>query len=457
GGTSSFHPRMLLKVLVYAYINNIYSSRKIEEALQQNIHFMWLAAGSKPDHNTINRFRSERLKDVLRAIFTQVVSLLVEEGLLNIKELYVDGTKIESAAGRYTFVWGKAIKTARERIKTQLDELWAYAQGVAALEAEDTDPTDFDPIDPEKVAARIEQINEALTDKPVDKKVQAKLRYAEKNWPSKLKQYQEQEKVMGEGRNSYSKTDPGATFMRMKEDHMKNGQLKPAYNVQIATNNQFIATYSLHQSPSDTTALLPLLVTHEKAHGVRPQAVITDAGYGSHQNYAALEQQHITAYVKHRDFDREQSSRLAAGKPYAADKLAYDEAQDEYRCPSGAAMIRTGGKQLVTTTGFIQDLAVYEAKDCSDCPLRAQCHDGSGNRIIEVNHELRRHKAAANERLKSEEGIAHRKRRCWDVEPVFGNIKNNHGFRRFMLRGTEKVEIEVGLLALAHNLRKKVA
>ena len=457
GGTSSFHPRMLLKVLVYAYINNIYSSRKIEEALQQNIHFMWLAACSKPDHNTINRFRSERLKDALRAIFTQVVSLLAEEGLLNIKQLYVDGTKIESAAGRYTFVWGKAIKTSRERIKKQLDELWAYAQNLAALEAEDTDPGDFDPIDPEKVAAKIEQINAALKDKPVDKKVQAKLRYAEKNWPSKLKQYQEQEKVMGEGRNSYSKTDPGATFMRMKEDHMKNGQLKPAYNVQIATNNQFIATYSLHQSPSDTTALLPLLATHEQAHGGQPDAVITDAGYGSHQNYAALEQQGIAAYVKHRDFDREQSSKLAAKRPYAADGLVYDEAQDQYQCPSGAAMVRTGSKQQVTTRGFVQDIAIYEAKDCSDCPLSDQCHSGSGNRIIEVNHELRRHKAVANERLKSEEGIAHRKRRCWDVEPVFGNIKSNHGFRRFMLRGTEKVEIEVGLLALAHNLRKKAA
>src|SRR5688500_7037034 len=128
GGTSSFHPRMLLKVLVFAYMNNIYSSRKIEEAVSQNIHFMWLTAMSTPDHNTINRFRSDRLKDVLRQIFTQVVQLLVAEGLLNIKELYVDGTKIEANANRYTFVWGKAIKTNKERIKQQLNELWQYAQ-----------------------------------------------------------------------------------------------------------------------------------------------------------------------------------------------------------------------------------------------------------------------------------------------------------------------------------------
>ena len=139
GGSSSFHPRMLLKVLVFAYINNVYSSRKIEEALQQNINFMWLSAMNTPDHNTINRFRSDRLKDVLQQIFTQVVQLLVAGGLLNIKELYVDGTKIEANANRYTFVWGKSIKTNKEKIKQQLDELWKYAQSIAAQEMDDTD------------------------------------------------------------------------------------------------------------------------------------------------------------------------------------------------------------------------------------------------------------------------------------------------------------------------------
>jgi transposase len=134
GGTSSYHPLILLKVLVYGYINNIYSSRKIEEALQQNIHFMWLSGMSKPDHNTINRFRSERLKEPLKKIFVQVVELLAAEGLLSIKELYTDGTKIEANANRYTFVWGNAIKTNKEKMKQQLDALWKYAQGIAASE-----------------------------------------------------------------------------------------------------------------------------------------------------------------------------------------------------------------------------------------------------------------------------------------------------------------------------------
>jgi len=166
GGSSSFHPRMLLKVLVYSYINNIYSSRKIESALKENIHYMWLSGMITPDHHTINRFGSERLKDVLRQVFTQVVLLLTEEGLLNIKELYTDGTKIEASANRHTFVCGNAIKINKEKIKKQLDELWQYAKQIAAAELPDTDPTHFEKIDAQKVEKVIEQINEVLKDKP---------------------------------------------------------------------------------------------------------------------------------------------------------------------------------------------------------------------------------------------------------------------------------------------------
>src|SRR5882757_4612186 len=239
GGTSSYHPRMLLKALVYAYINNIYSSRKIEEALQQNIHFMWLSGMSKPDHNTINRFRGQRLQKTLRPIFTQVVLLLCEEGLLSVKDLYTDGTKIEANANRYTFVWGNAIKSNREKIKQQLNELWQYAQSVAASELDDTDPSGFDKIDSEKVSQTITSINNAIKDKTLSSKVRQKLKYAQKNWPAALDRYEQQEKVLGEHRSSYSKTDPDASFMRMKEGHMRNGQLKPAYNIQISTNNQY--------------------------------------------------------------------------------------------------------------------------------------------------------------------------------------------------------------------------
>lgn len=457
GGASNYHPGMLLKVLVYAYINNIYSSRKIEEALQQHIHFMWLSGMSTPDHNTINRFRGEKLKEPLKKIFVQVVQLLAAEGLLSIKEIYTDGTKIEANANRYSFVWGNAIKTNKEKMKVQLDELWKYAQSVAASELDDTDPSGFEKIEREQVEQTIDKINAALKDKPISSRIKQKLGYAKKHWPAALDKYAEQEKILGENRNSFSKTDTDATFMRMKEDHMKNGQLKPGYNLQVSTNNQYITHYSIHQATTDTTTLSEHLEDFKQVHQTTPDIVTADAGYGSEENYEYLQQNDITAYVKYNQFDREQNDTLQSKKPFASDKLHYNKEQDYYVCPMGQHMLNKGTYHKKTSTGFIQTITKYQATNCSNCPLNGSCHKSKDDRVIEVNHHLNKLKQQANQLLLSEQGIKKRKQRCWDVEPVFANIKNNHGFKRFMLRGKQKVNIEIGLLALAHNLRKKVA
>lgn len=457
GGTSSYHPRMLLKVLVYGYINNIYSSRRIEEALSRDIHFMWLAGMSRPDHNTINRFRGQRLQKSLQPIFTQVVLLLCEEGLLSVKELYTDGTKIEANANRYTFVWGNAIKTSRQKIKEQLNELWRYAQSVAASEMDDTDPSGFDKIDSQKVHETIDNINSALKDKPVAKGVRQKLNYAQKHWPAALDKYEQQEKILGEQRSSFSKTDPDATFMRMKEDHMKNGQLKPAYNVQISTNNQYIASYSLHQNTTDTSTLISHLSQHLRSFKQKPSNVTADAGYGSEQNYQWLEHKRITAYVKHNQFDRMQNETIGAKNPFAVDRLHYDEKNNEYLCPIGEPMKHTGWTIEETRGGYPQILDHYRAKNCDGCFLKGTCHQQEGDRKISAALNYYRLRQRAEKRLKTKRGIQKRKQRCFDTEPVFANIKHNHHFKRFMLRGIEKVTVETGLLALAHNLRKKVA
>lgn len=458
GGTSSYHPRMLLKALVYAYINNIYSSRKIEEALQRDIYFMWLVGMSKPDHNTINRFRGQRLQKTLRPIFSQVVLLLCEEGLLSLKDLYTDGTKIEANANRYTFVWGKAIKTSKERMRQQLDELWKYAQSVAASELDDTDPSGFKKIDKETVTATVEQINAALRDKAVSSKVRQKLNYARKNWPAILDKYEQQEKILGKQRNSYSKTDPDATFMRMKEDHMRNGQLKPGYNIQISTHNQFIASYSLHQNPTDTKTLVPHLQEHIRSYGQRPNNVTADAGYGSEQNYQWLEDKRITAYVKHNQFDRRHSHKRQEKKsPCSTEEFSYNQTTRRYSCPAGKGMKKIGERVKLNESGYEQTLTRYQSRHCAGCPLREKCNPDKEYRIIEVNLNWNRLKQKAEKRLKTSRGLQKRKQRCFDTEPVFANIKHNHHFTRFMLRGLQKVSIETGLLALAHNLRKRIA
>jgi transposase len=452
GGTSSYHPRMLLKVLVFAYLSNIFSSRRMEAALKENIHFMYISGMNTPDHNTINRFRSERLKGVLRQVFGRVVELLVAEGLINLKEVYIDGTKIEANANRYTFVWGKAIKTSKERIKKQLEELWIYTQQVAEEELLDTTPTSFEQIDAQKVTDTINKINEVLKDKSVSKKVTQKLKYASKNWPDNLNRYDELEKIL-QGRNSCSKTDPDATFMRMKEDHMLNGQLKPGYNLQISTNNQFILQYSIHQTSTDFNTLPCHLKQFEGLYGKMPESATTDAGYGSDENYAFLEENNITAFVKDNYFDKDQSK-----KPYHdcfhTNNLFYNEQLDCFYCPMGQPMYNIGKRKRTTDNGFEQIQSVYEAVNCQGCPLHGVCHNQKGNRTIQVNHRLRAFIEKSRILLQSPQGIAHRKQRPADVEPVFGNIKQNKGFRRFMLRGCEKVEIEAGLLSIAHNLKK---
>jgi transposase len=456
GGCTSYHPRMLLKVLVYGYLSNIYSSRKLEAATKENIHFMWLSGMEQPDHNTINRFRSDRLKGVIKKVFTQVVLMMAHSGHVDLQKVYTDGTKIEANANRYTFVWGKAIKTSKERIAKQLEELWQYTQQIAKEELKDTEPTRYKSLDPEEVRKTVEQIDEALKDSPASLKVKQKVKYAKKNWPEKLKEYQQKEELLGK-RNSYSKTDPDATFMRMKEDHMLNGQLKPGYNAQISTNNQIIITYSIHQNPTDTLTLEPHLESYKQELGFMPKELTADAGYGSEENYEFMEKNFMEAYVKYNYFDQEQQNGGQSKGPFHADNLYYNKERNCYYCPMGQVMTFIGTKEDITESGYKRTLSRYQAQNCTNCPLRGKCHKSKGNRIIEVSHRLNELRAKARELLLSEKGKAHRRQRPVDVEPVFGILKQNKGFRRFMLRGIDKVSVEFGLLALAHNLKKMAA
>ena len=277
---------------------------------------------SKPDHNTLARFRSDRLKDDLKVIFAQVVELLVEEGLVSIKELYTDGTKIEANANRYSFVWGKSIKTNKERIAKQLKELWDYTQKLAEEELKDTTEVDFKAIDADKLKETVNKIDKALSGKQVSKKVKQKLNYAKKQWPGKLREYEQKQAIL-QTRNSYSKTDHAATFMRMKDDHMLNGQLKPAYNWQISTSSQFIINTTLHQTTVDTQTLKPHLEQFEALYKTKPETICADAGYGSEENYTLLEEKQIDAYVKYNYFHKEQGKKWQEDA-FRAENLHYN-------------------------------------------------------------------------------------------------------------------------------------
>lgn len=450
GGTSSYHPSMLLKVVVYAYLRNIYSSRKMEEALGENVHFMWLSGSNRPDHNTLARFRSGPLKKGLREVFSQVVLLLSENGLVSLEESFVDGTKLEASAGRYTFVWGRSIKTNKTKMLARLNELLSFADELMASE-EKTPSVTFEEISPTKVKEVAASLNERLKDQIVPKEMCAKLKQVQKEYPQRLARYEEQQKIL-DGRGSYSKTDPDATFMRMKEDHMGNGQLKPGYNLQISTENQFVTHFSVHPNPTDTLTLVPHLEGGKEQLGTLPGNVTADAGYGSEENYAFLESQEVEAYVKHSRFHREQHGVISK---FDSASWPYEPRTDTLTCPAGQTLTRSGTSNGCSPSGYAQTLATYRASGCAGCPLRKECYKGEEeNREVQLNHKLNEYRQKAGQLLRSEEGIARRKRRCWEVETVFGHIKGNKGFRRLLLRGKEKVQTELGLLLLSHNLAK---
>lgn len=465
-GNPSYHPVMMLKVMVFAYMENIYSSRKIEKAMRENVLFMWLSNMNIADHNTIARFRSQKLQTSFKDIFMQVILLLSEEGLITLKQVYTDGTKIEAQANRYTFVWGKSIKTNKEKMLKQLEELWSYAQSVASDDDKDPEPPEFKEISKEKIQETVDSINQKLkgstiADKKSGTKAKAKLNYIKNNFEKHLEKYELQEEIL-QDRGSYSKTDPDATFMRMKEDHMKNGQLKPAYNAQISTENQYILNYTIHQTTNDTTTLASHLENFKAIYGEEIfseiETLTADAGYGSEENYELLEELEIEAFVKYNTFDKEQDQHYQnKHKTFSKEHLHYNSEMDFYVCPMGQRMEKTYESTTKTKNGFAQKLSHYRAKNCDGCPLKSVCHKSKDNRVVERNHNLERHKELARKRLKSEEGIQKRKQRCYDVEPVFAHLKHNHYFKRFMLKSLPKVEIEFGLHALAHNLRKKVA
>jgi transposase len=451
GGASSYHPLCLLKVITYGYLRNIYSSRQLEESLKDNIHFMWLSGEQKPDHNTIARFRSGPLKESLREIFAQIVQLLVAEGFVTLKQVFVDGTKIEATSNRYTFVWGKAIQTNKERILKQVKELMDHAEMVNEQESKQGD-FEFKEISAEKIQETLEEIEKKLADKKVPQKVRQKLNYAKKNWPKNLEKYAEQQDLLA-GRNSYSKTDTDATFMRTKDDHMGNGQLKPCYNVQISTENQFVTNFTLHQNPTDTKTLVPHLQAFKETNDCMPQELIADAGYGSEENLSHLEKNGIDGYVKYNSFHKEMQKGLSE---FAPEKWKRGEKPDTLVCPNASVFELKSGKER-NQGGYKVSVKVFENNSCEGCRFKENCNPNKESKRVEISFKLQELRKQARERLTSERGVELRKRRCHEVETVFGNIKGNHSFKRFLMRGLEKVSTEWGLLCIAQNIRKMSA
>lgn len=447
GGTSSYHPRMLLKVLFYAYLNNIYSCRKIEKVMQENIHYMWLSGQQYPSFSTINRFRSEHIKDCINSLFVQVVELLVELGYLSLEVQYIDGTKMESVANKYSFVWKKSIVHYKNNLESKIACILSQIEEGIATDNQQSHETPFE-MNAQQLRERISLINKNNKDKHQLKVLK---QLEEKHLP-KMEEYEEHLRILG-NRNSYSKTDKSATFMRMKEDAMNNGQTKPGYNLQIATANQYILNYGYYRVSTDTTTLESFLNLGYARFGVMPKAICADAGYGSEENYNFLEGNKIEAYVKYNYFHQEQKKKVK-NNPFRIENLIYNKDNDTYSCPSGKPMFFLQEKITTSENGYKSTIRQYQAEDCTDCSLREQCYKAKGNRIININEKLKEYKNKARELLSSEQGLKHRSRRPIEPEAVFGQMKFNKAYKRLRHRGFDKLNMDFGVFAIAFNLLK---
>lgn len=460
-GRSPYHPRMMLKVILYAYMNNIYSCRKIEKLLHRDIHYIWLAGYEKPDFITINRFRN-RVKNEINEVFTQTVLLLSSKGFISLNVEYIDGTKIESKANKYTFVWRKTVERNRERLMKKIHILLGQIDNVIAQEnsSESNEEIEFTPAMLTEMAGELrqalEQVPEPSTkeEKTALKKKRKQLKELEEH-RDKLQEYDNRLDTL-QDRNSYSKTDNDATFMRMKEDAMRNGQTKPGYNLQIGTGNQFITDFALFPNPTDTLTLIPFLQSFSSRYDRLAHTVVADSGYGSEENYRFMSENGMEAYVKYNYFHMEQRPRFKPD-PFKAENFYYNEEQDFCICPMGQKMQRIGTRHVKTASGYVSENARYRAIRCEGCPLRCRCFKAKGNRTIELNHRLRKYKQKAKELLCSEEGLKHRGQRCIEPEAVFGQMKNNMNYKRFRHFGKDKVFMDFAFFAIAFNIKKMCA
>ena len=450
GGNSAFNPKMMLKVLVFAYLSNVYSSRRIEELLRRDIYFMWLAGMKRPDFRTINYYRGKRLKEGFDAVFTQVVELLHEEGFVSLKVQYIDGTKIESVANKYTFVWRGSVEKYDAKLKAKTAALLRQIEQNHAIENQENPMSEE--LTAEEVVQRVERIKTKVDEENLSKEERKAIKQIETDAVPRMNRYKEQLATMGT-RNSYSKTDHDATFMRMKEDAMLNGQLKPGYNVQISTENQFITNFGIYQRPGDTLTMIDYLESFRTRYGIISEEIVADSGYGSEENYEYMFSNGMIPYVKYNMFHVEQRRRYR-NNPFRVTNLYYNPDGDFYVCPMGQKMRFIRQEKRYTASGYEQTVSIYRASRCEGCPLRGQCHKSKRNRQIEVNHTLDDYKARARELLTSEQGLKHRSNRPIEPEAVFGQIKECGKFRRLRLRGMTGAKIEFGLKALAHNLRK---
>ena len=455
-------PRQMLKIMLYAYHEGNFSSRGIEKACKRDINYMYLLEGrSAPDHATIARFRSIHFTEVAEKYLSMSVNYLMELGEISGKEIFIDGTKIEANANKYTFVWKKSVTKNQAKL---LDKMALLVQecvetyGLRKIWRGQVKEKHL-----EKVIRQMYRIKEEEGIEFVygsGKRKTPLQRHIEEleEGAARLKEYSRKLSILGE-RNSYSKTDPDATFMRMKEDAMLNGQLKPAYNLQLGVDSGYISWLTLSPRPTDTMTLIPFLKGMESSLGHRYPVVVADAGYESEENYTFLEDHKITAMIKPANYE------ISKTRKYRKDisrkeNMPYDPEGDFYTCMNGCKLENCGTKKRKTASGYVREETVYRCDDCLGCPHKSECIRGKNWKIPEeerfkslnVSRKFERQRKECLNRIVSEEGIQLRVNRSIQAEGAFALWKEDQKFRQFLCRGQANVYAESVLMAIAQNI-----
>jgi len=459
GGTSSYHPRMLLKVLLYAYACKIFTGRKIARALTKDIHFMWLSGRNRPDFRTINNFRSGKAKATIEKLFGEMLNCLMEDKYVTMENYFCDGSTFAADANKNKMVWKKSAMKYKALAEEKCRELFREIDLINEAEdktygnknLEETGDQ-AEEITPEKIEERTKKFNEVIeqtTEAKVKRKAESVKKHLEEQ-KEKIVKYQGQIKKAGD-RGGYNKTDEDATGMRMK-----NEEILPAYNVMAGSENQFIVNCSVHQNTNDATCFKAHLAQLEKHSPVLPEKIVADSIFGTEENYEVLEQKEIGIFLKYPAIHKEEMARYKP-EPFSVEAFKYDEASNTYICPNNKTLFfKRTEKTEPRKSGYQSTIKVYECQDCNGCPFYNDCcvTAKQTTRQLKINQKLDVYKKKAAENLRSSSGWELRKRRNIEIESCFGDIKHNMGIRRCHLRGLEKVKTDFSLIAMAHNLRK---
>jgi len=255
------------------------------------------------------------------------------------------------------------------------------------------------------------------------------------------------------GRNSFSKTDTDATFMHMKEDHMRNSQLKPGYNVQIGVEGEYIVGIDISSERSDQMTLIPFLEKLNKNLPVKYHHIIADAGYEGEENYVYLHKQEQKPFIKPQSYEamKKRSFSKIIGK---RENMSYDAEKDEYLCSNHKKLLVVGKTIRTSKSGYKSAVTLYECESCEGCIFKNQCTKAVGNKRLSTSKLFLEKQAESLINITTPEGILLRINRSIQVEGAFGILKEDHGFRRFVMRGKKNVETEFMLLSFGFNINK---